>query len=139
MGNFRSSVKQDYAGVDDMESGKKPLINEKGSPAEESYDLEQQQEGFSMNLSEERHKDNSCRGYKKEKIISANFEVDAPVSVVWKVLEDGKRYGEWHPCVKKVEYASVGKKAVVYGKDGSVTRDKLEVVRVLLVWKTSQI
>jgi len=49
-------------------------------------------------------------GYNPEnEVRSITVEIDAPVSVVWDILTDLPRYGEWNPfCIKAVSTLEIG-------------------------------
>ncbi len=58
---------------------------------------------------------------------SATIQIDAPLVVVWKIMLDTERYGEWNPFVERVETptpAAVGNPIVLHVRwvNGRTTR-----------------
>ena len=49
-------------------------------------------------------------GYHPENVVRSELvEIDAPASVVWEILTDLPRYGEWNPfCIKAISTLEIG-------------------------------
>ena len=66
---------------------------------------------------------------------SASVEIDAPIDVVWQVMLDTGRYGEWNPFVVRVETprpAAVGNPIVLHVRwaDGRTTRSPERITAI---------
>lgn len=73
----------------------------------------------------------------------ATIDIDAPAALVWEILTDLERYGDWNPFVVRVKgQAKVGETVTLTVKMGSRTVKQRLVVRTFeapskLVWTLS--